>query len=155
MKNLNRKIANSARRAKNRTHWRRDLQNPQREHDRCLERTKMTYQTPGEEPTQRWCAGGRAIQLLIDNDHMLDVNHPDLGGSPAVAWIFANGHGEQTTESYPLDVPAVADVNLSAFHSFYDMMEQLYGMNRDTMNEIERANDQGIPMRNVAAMIPA
>ena len=151
---MQRKIANSAQRTKNRTRWRQDLKDPQRENDRCLERTKMTYPTPGAESTQQWCAGGRATQLLIDSDDMFDHQHPDLASSPAAAWTFTT-HCPTAPDEYPLHVTAITDINHSAFRNFYDMMEQIYGVDRETMQAIERANDQGNPMRHIADMIPA
>ena len=148
------KIANHSQRARNRTLWRKDLRDPLREESRCIDRMRIRYATRGTTPTQEWCAGGRAVQLLIENPGMIDREHPGLGGTDAAGWAMGPREMETDHLEYPHSVPATADVNLSAFRNFYEMIEQTYGVDEQTMREIESASDDGVPMRQIAGMIP-
>ncbi len=148
--NLDRKLANHNQRAKNRARWRWDLTQPESEQSRCVDQMCMRYTAPDQPPKAQWCAGGRAVQLLIDNTDMLVQEHPDLQGTPSVGWIMSSAEMEQDHSSYPCSVPAIPDVNSSAFDGFYDLIEQVYGVDERTMREIENASDTGKPMRDIA-----
>ena len=151
---MEKKIANYGQRARNRTLWRRDLRDPQREDNRCRERMRLWCDSPDTPPVQQWCAGGRAVQLLILNPGMIDQEHPELNNVPPVGWALGDQEMEQDPAAYPCPDSAIVDINLSAFGGFYDLIEQTYGVGYETMREIEIASDQGIPMREVARMIP-
>ena len=151
---MQKKIANHNHRSRNRSLWRKDLRDPLREESRCTDRMRMRYASPGTPPNQEWCAGGRAVQLLIENPGMIDLEHPELGGAAAVGWALDTGCAETGHSEYPHAVTAVTDVNLSAFRNFYDLIEQAYGVDEKTMLEIEGASDGGVPMRQIARMIP-
>ena len=151
---MEKKIANYAQRARNRALWRKDLREPGRENSRCIDRMRMRYTSPELPPTQEWCAGGRAVQLLIDNPGMIIQGHPELDDSTAVGWAMGTRETEEDHSEYPCSVRAITDVNLSAFLGFYDLIEQTYGVDENTMRAIESASDERIPMREIAGMIP-
>ena len=148
------KIANSAQRARNRTLWKRDLRRPEREATRCNTNTIMRHQGPDQPAVQFWCAGGRALQLLIDHPDMLDSQHPDLHNTLPISWAFGEFEPDQHDAPYPRSASAIPDVNLSAFDHYVDIIEQAYGVDSATVAVIQRANDLGEPMRAIARLIP-
>ena len=151
---MEKKIANDRQQASNRARWRRDLSRPEREQTRCeADRIRIRYVEGDLPPELQWCAGGRAVQLLIENPGMIDQEHYTLAGRPPVAgWEFRLYEPEEPPP--PVWTPGVADINRSTFHNFYDLMQQVYGVDERTMSEIETANDERVPMQEIAKMIP-
>ena len=148
------KIANHAQRSRNRTQWKRDLRLPEREHTRCEKMTILHQHDEHQPPTQFWCALGRGVQLLIEHPDMLNTQHPDLHDSPAVDWAFREMEQDQQGAPYPCSAAAITDVNLSAFDGLSDLFDQAYGIDFSTFTAIADANDKGIPMNDIAALIP-
>ncbi len=145
-------LANSRQRAKNRTAWRQDLRKPARHDDHTSTHLHCRhYSSPDAAPVESWCAAGRGLQLVADQQ-MVDPNHPDLASSQPMGWAWPDP-ATLDPDAYPYQATPIADINLSVFTTIGDVMQAIYGMTQDETEAIHQAEDNGATPYQLAKMI--
>ena len=149
------KLMTKRNQSRNRAAWRRDLinQNGNWDYDPDSIHARV-YSDQETVSTETWNVLGRGLQLIIDRS-MFDDQHPDFGGSGPMDWAWGDPLLEPSehVDAYPVGVPALFDVNLSAFTGLEEVIDIAYGFDHEAQRRMDQAETDGATLTEIARLI--